>query len=40
LGIVTLSNDKKQVDATLARVISFIERTDLAIIGHYEIEMR
>jgi uncharacterized protein YlxP (DUF503 family) len=39
LGIVTLSNDKKHVDATLAKVISFVERTDLAIIGHYEIEV-
>jgi len=39
LGIVTLSNDKKQVDATLAKVVSYVECTDLAIIGHYEIEI-
>jgi hypothetical protein len=39
LGIVTLSNDRKQVDAVLARVVSFMEHTDLAIIGHYEIEV-
>lgn len=39
LGIVTVSNDRKMVDATLAKVISFVERTDLAIIAHYEIEV-
>ncbi|MCL6582779.1 MAG: DUF503 domain-containing protein [bacterium] len=39
LGVVTLSNDRSQVDATLAKVISFVEGTDLAIIGHYEIEV-
>jgi len=39
LGVVTVSNDKKQVDAVLSKVISFMEHTDLAIIGQYQIEI-
>ncbi|MEW6379440.1 MAG: DUF503 domain-containing protein [bacterium] len=39
LGVVTLSNDRSKVDETLAKVVSFVERTDLAIVGHYEIEV-
>ena len=39
LGVVTVSNDKKQVDATFSKVISFMEHTDLAIIGQYQIEI-
>lgn len=39
LGIVAVSNDKKLVDATLSRVISFIEHTNLAIIGQYQTEI-
>ena len=39
LGVATVSNDKKQVDATFSKVISFMENTDLAIIGQYQIEI-
>ena len=39
LGVATVSNDKKQVDATFSKVISFMENTDLAIIGQYKIEI-
>ena len=39
LGIVSVSNDKKQIDAAFSRVISFMEHTDLAIIGQYQIEI-
>lgn len=39
LGVVTVSNDKKQVDAVFSKVISFMEHTDLAIIGQYKIEI-
>ena len=39
LGVATVSNDKKQVDATFSKVISFMEHTDLAIIGQYQIEI-
>ena len=38
-GIATVSNEKKQVDAVFSRVISFMEQTDLAIIGQYQIEI-
>ena len=38
LGVVTLSSEKKQVELVLSEVISFIERTDLAIIAQYQIE--
>jgi uncharacterized protein YlxP (DUF503 family) len=39
LGVATVSNDKKQVDAAFSKVISFMEHTDLAIIGQYQIEI-
>ena len=39
LGVATVSNDKKQVDATFSKVISFMEHTDLAIIRQYQIEI-
>jgi len=39
LGVVTVSNDKKHIDATFSRVISFIEHTNLAIIGQYQTEI-
>jgi len=39
LGVATVSNDKKQIDATFSKVIFFMEHTDLAIIGQYQIEI-
>jgi len=39
LGVAAISNDKKQVDIILTKVISFIEHANLAIIGQYQIEI-
>ncbi|MGA1875624.1 MAG: DUF503 domain-containing protein [bacterium] len=39
LGVAAISNDKKQIDAALNKVISFIEHANLAIIGQYQIEI-
>ena len=39
LGVAMVSNDKKQVDAVFSKAISFMEHTDLAIIGQYQIEI-
>lgn len=38
LGVVTISNEKKQVDTTLSNVVSFIDNTHLALIAQYQIE--
>jgi uncharacterized protein YlxP (DUF503 family) len=39
LGVATISNDKKQIDAALNKVIFFIEHANLAIIAQYQIEI-
>jgi uncharacterized protein YlxP (DUF503 family) len=39
LGVAAISNDKRQIDAALNKVISFIEHANLAIIVQYQIEI-